>query len=211
MITQRAKQKMSIFNEYWNNTIQSSLTLRKYFSFKLLLISSLLAISNGISSQDIVQLHPVVGDTISNSEKVAFYLFPEIKDSCFVEGVIFYQDSTFKVSITEMQKPEYMLAIDSTLLGKYAQNIEKLIHYYSSLEVSDSVDQKLLLSTNSLSNRKAPEYRLNEEERKQLVKESRRYLRKKDKAEDMGIWGVDQELYIKGASNSNILKGKIRF
>jgi len=175
------------------------------------LIILLLALCNGLHAQHAFQLHPVVGDTISNSEKVAFYLFPEITDTCFVEGLIFYQDSAYTVRISEKYKGAYELAMDSTQLQAYKQNIEKLIHYYSSLQVSDSIAEKQALLSNGLSTNKAPEYRLNAEERKQLVKESRRYLRKKDKAEDLGIWGPDQELYIKGASNSNIFKGKIRF
>ncbi len=211
MTIKRIRKEISFFNGCWKNIIRLSLSVREHLSFKLFLFTSLLLVSNGVSSQEIVQLHPVVGDTISKSEKVAFYLFPEIKDTCFIEGVIFYQDSAFKVSIIEKYKGSYDLAIDSTLLHDYKQNIEKLIHYYSSLEVSDSLDRRSLLLTNSISNQKAPDCSLNEEETKQLVKESRRYLRKKDKAEDLGLWGIDKEHYIQGASNSNFLKGKIKF
>ncbi|MCU4176578.1 hypothetical protein [Carboxylicivirga sp. N1Y90] len=180
-------------------------------TIKLGLFVILLTLSKGISAQSIVQLHPVVGDTISNSEKVAFYLFPEITDTCFVRGVILHQDSAFKVSIVEKHKATYDLAIDSTMLQRYQQNIEKLTVYYSQLQMTDSLGQKQALLSDDLSTKKGPEYRLNEEERKQLLRESKRYLRKKDKAEDLGIHGPDQDIYIQGASHSNIFKGKIRF
>jgi len=180
-------------------------------TIKLGLFVILLTLSMGINAQSTVQLHPVVGDTISNSEKVAFYLFPEITDTCFVQGVILHQDSAFKVSIVEKHKAAYDLAIDSTMLQRYQQNIEKLTVYYSQLQMTDSLGQKQALLSDNLSTKKGPEYRLNDEERKQLLRESRRYLRKKDKAEDLGIYGPDQDIYIQGASHSNIFKGKIRF
>lgn len=211
MKIKKTGKEMSFFNLYWKNSILLSLPIRESLILKLSLFISLLCVSNGVNSQNTVQLHPVVGDTISNSEKVAFYLFPEIKDSCFIEGVIFYQDSAYKVNIIEKYKSVYELAIDSTLLHQYKQNIEKLTHYYSNLEVSDSLDLNHLLLTSSSPNQNAPEYRLNEEERKQLVKEARRYLRKEDKAEDLGIHGVDRDLYIQQASHSNIFKAKIKF
>lgn len=211
MIKKQKGNEMCFFNRYWKNCIKVSLPIGERTIFKLVVFISLLTLSNGISSQQIVQLHPVVGDTISYSEKVAFYLFPEITDSCFIEGLIFYEDSVFKVNVIEKYKESYELAIDSIMLNRYQQNIEKLIDYYSRLEVSDSLRKKQLLLSNGLTVQKGPEYRLNEEERNQLVQESRRYLRKKDKAEDLGIWGPDQEIYIQGASHSNIFKGKIKF
>ena len=211
MIVKTIGKEVSFFNGYWKNTLRLSIPIRESLVLKLPLFILLLVVSNGISSQNTVQLHPVVGDTISNSEKVAFYLFPEIEDSCFIEGVIFCQDSSFKVSVIEKHISGYELVIDSTLLNEYKQNIEKLIHYYSRIEVSDSINIKQSLLTNSLSNQNGPEFRLNEEDKNQLVKESRRYLRKKDKAEDLGLWGKDKDLYIQGASNSNIFKGKIKF
>lgn len=184
---------------------------RKHLFLKLSLFVSLLCVSNSANSQKLVQLHPLIGDTISYTEKVAFYLFPEISDSCYVQGVICYQDSALKVNIIEKYKGAYDLSIDSTILNQYKQNIEKLILYYSNLNVSDTLNQNQILLSTTTANQKAPEYRMTEEERKQLVKESKRYLRKEDKAEDLGIHGVDRELYIQQASHSNIFKAKIKF
>ncbi len=211
MVLEIIIKEMSFFNKYSRTLANVFLPVEAKAIIKFSL--SILLLSNCINdfSQNTVQLHPVVGDTISYSEKVAFYLFPEINDSSFIEGIVFFQDSAFKVKITEKYKDSYILSLDSTLLKKYNNNIEKLIHYYSTLEVADSVEQKQLLLSNTSTIQLSPEFILNEEERKQLVKESRRYLRKKDKAEDLGLWGVDKDNYIKGASNSNIFKAKIRF
>ena len=161
-------------------------------------------------SQQLVQLHAMVGDTIDNTEKVAFYLFPEINDSSFVEAVIFYRDSVFQVQIAEKGKEKYMFTADSILLQDYHNNIEKLALYYARLAEQNTEDNKNMVVSQAKVPT-GPEIKLNEEDRKKLVKEARRYWRKKDKAEDLGLWGVDKENYIKAASHTNIFKGKVRF
>jgi len=207
----KIREEVRLVNRF---TITKSITyssIGRNIAVKLSLILSFLFITNTAFSQEIVQLHPVVGDTIGNSEKIAFYLFPEIADSSFIQGVIFFQHSTFKVNILEENKPDYTIDVDSTMLVEYNQNIEKLIQYYSKLQESDSLNQKQQLLSNSSAIQMSPECKLNAEERKKLITESRRYLRKKDRAEDLGLWGKEKEDYIKSSSNTNIFKGRIRF
>lgn len=82
--------------------------------------------------------------------------------------------------------------------------------YYSKLAEEDSTNQKDLLLVDSSDNL-SPEFKLNAEQRKKLVKDARRYWRKNDKAEDIGLWGVDKANYIKTSSHSNIFKAKVKF
>ncbi len=63
--------------------------MRKLVFIALMFISFI-----NLSSQNIVQLHPMVGDTINSTEKMVFYLFSEIKDGDFFQGIIYYRDST---------------------------------------------------------------------------------------------------------------------
>lgn len=170
----------------------------------------LFVLAVGGFAQELVQLHPIVGDTIDVTEKKVFYLFPEISDSSFVQGIIYSQDSTYKISITEKGKSNYMLHADSVILNEYSRNIEKLALYYSQLAEVDSSNQKSL-STSNFSKQLNPEFNLDAEERAKLVKDSRRYARKKDRAEDLGLWGIDKENYINSSSHSNIFKAKVRF
>lgn len=153
MINGKIEKETSFVNRYSKNL---AMLVGVRALLKLSIFIFFISFSIEVFSQSIVQLHPLVGDTISNSEKVAFYLFPEITDSCFIEGLIFFQDSAFKVNITEKYKDSHIVAIDSTLLKEYNLHIEKLISYYSKLEEPDSIEQQLLLS-NALPIQTSPE------------------------------------------------------
>ena len=176
----------------------------------LTLLTIWISVVTGVLSQDLLQLHPVVGDTIDSAEKMAFYLFPEIKDTAFIQGVIYAADSSLYVNITEKNKAIYKLDINLSFLKEYRKNIEKLAMYYAKMAEVDSTRNLAISDPNSVEN-KSPEFKLNAEERKKLVKDSRRYWRKKDKAEDLGLWGVDKDNYIESSSHTNIFKAKVRF
>ncbi|WP_075591539.1 hypothetical protein [Labilibacter marinus] len=177
---------------------------------KVTLVALIAILMSSVNAQKLVQLHPMVGDTIDATEKMVFYLFPEITDSIFEQGIIYRQNSDYNVNIKLVGQETYKVGIDSTVLNEYQQNIEKLAMYYSNLAEPDTTNLSDLNSVR-LSAKLNPEFNLTAEQRKKLVKDSRRYWRKKDKAEDIGLWGVDKENYIKSSSHTNIFKGKVRF
>ncbi|MGQ1785753.1 hypothetical protein [Saccharicrinis sp. GN24d3] len=157
-------------------------------------------------SQQLMQLHPIAGDTIDQTEKRLFYLFPEIPDSSYLQGVIFGDADKVTLSVSKISGEVYVSQLDSLSIADYQQNIEKLLVYYSLLDEKENED----LAINNDSIGLSPTIEITAEMRRQIGKDARRYLRKKDRAEDYGLWGKDKEDFIKGAANVNFFKARIR-
>lgn len=177
-----------------------------------IVILSLLTITctlSVFSQKTIVILYPLIGDTIEQSEKQTFLLFPELKDSLFEYGQIFFEDGKYTL-YTFSKSGNKQMEVDSLKLQQYYINIEKLIAYHSYLENSDSLKTVPLVIVNQKDTCALEmdiEY-LSPKLRKRLSKDSNRYQELKSKADEMGFWGINKDNYIHTSGYFEIMISK---
>jgi hypothetical protein len=179
--------------------------MKKIFLAILLCITCDLA----FSQDGIVVLHPAIGDTIFQNEKVDFLLFPEIADSTFQFGQILKMDGAYYL-LYAAEEEFQSIELDTLDIHKYHTNICKLSAYFNSKEFEnyDNLEENFRLNQAeiipSIHNIRV----VTPEMLEALPKEVRRYQHLKFSAEDMGLWGDAKEDYIKKGSYIEIYSSK---
>jgi hypothetical protein len=103
---------------------------------------------NTFSQDDILILHPCIGDTIDNIEKNKYLLFPEINDTLFRYAFIKHIGNEYLLYANlKNSNHEFVKQLDSLEIQLYAINIAKLNEYYSSLQntQNDSLELERLM------------------------------------------------------------------
>lgn len=150
----------------------------------ILFITLILSLS-GFSQEQLFVLHPVVGDTINQTEKMDYLLFPDIDHSDFKYGYIaqltdgyFIHSFTWNDSVITRQ-------LDPTEMKQYRDNIDKLSAYFSNKAKQDSVKnaQKLTLDLNSTSPQQFNGKIVGTDDEERIMDQVRQTNRLKDDAE----------------------------
>ncbi len=151
----------------------------------------------GFAQENIISLHPVVGDTINIKEKKDFLLFPDIPDSGFSYAVIknkqgdYYVCSYYNTEYKEKQ-------IDTTTMDQYYINVEKLSAYYSNQKSEDKGLESMNIKRLDPVDKRITtgDIIISPETRKKIGYESARYRGLNNSANDMGITGQEKKDYI---------------
>lgn len=84
-------------------------------------------------------LHPLVGDTIDQSEKKKYYLFSEIADSVYQSGFIYQEKDKKFLDVVLADKSSYTFSVNDSLLEQYFLRIKKLNAFYLERAKHDSL------------------------------------------------------------------------
>ncbi|MCU4176634.1 hypothetical protein [Carboxylicivirga sp. N1Y90] len=154
----------------------------------LLLLAFVLPMS--ILAQEKVEIHPLLGDSITYEEAYKYYLFRDIGKLDFdyaqvykksdVYSLHFYGDSAFSIPMDSMQ------------LKQYVANVE-LINQY---ELSASQTNDINVKSDSLIVKSIDLHLMNDEQKKKMIKDARLYQMKKLNADEQGLHGTQREDYI---------------
>ncbi len=155
-----------------------------------------LSFSLALCAQKIIQLHPIIGDTISQNEKILFLLFPDIPDSSFQFGTLKQNvDSAFFLD-EFVSNQHYKKELTINEINKYKENIDKLLTYYASF--NDTTKSNEQIDLNKPFHLKKPiGISITSDQLEKMKKEATRYNALKLEAEEKGLWGTEKDNYIK--------------
>lgn len=159
-----------------------------------------LAISLSVFSQDeLIVLHPVVGDTIDRQEQRNFVLFSDLLDQDFTTATIHFNNVKYVMHINSVSGLK-LVDIKEEDIVENSKHVDKLVKYFEFLvEKKDSLD--IDLKTASSWPKFQPEI-LNDAQRRKLAIEARAYLSLNQDADRRGLLGIDRENYIEVNSKS---------
>ncbi len=150
------------------------------------------------AQEQLVQLHAVVGDTVTQNEINLYFLFPELPDSGFVFSVLHRLDNATYELVAVYENDTLFADIDSLLVAKFHQNIDKLNAFYVRNEQNPGSLLNLPDVGDSLKNMKQFDDRfLTPELRVKMAKDGRRYQFLSDAADRQGLQGQPKQDFIK--------------
>lgn len=152
------------------------------------LIVFLIAVLVGFHSyaqSNIYVLHPLVGDTIDNNEKLNYLLFKNINDSDFRYGVITHTNEAYLLKVCSADNSVSIFQIDSTELKQYAEKLDKVAAYYANEGKKDSIknNPKLKEDENDPQLKNLNSTLINQQSKNRILKEARTQTRMKEDAE----------------------------
>lgn len=104
------------------------------------LILIIVALGVHCYSQDkLFVMHPLVGDTIDKTEKLNYFLFPQIVDSVFRYCTITHSGTNYIANVTTMHDAITTHLIDSAEMAQDIVRLNKLMEYHASQGKRDSV------------------------------------------------------------------------
>ncbi len=158
---------------------------------KVYLLLSVLLFSDLSFSQQVISLHPYVGDTITSREAFDFYLFQDSTIGKYDYAIVSMENKDrYRVRFYGDKVSE--IIIDSSQVALYAQNIEKVYQYLNRNKDEKDIDvepDSFLIESVEL-NLMTPEYK------KKMVREARVYNMKKLRADEKCLYGGEREDYI---------------
>ncbi len=156
----------------------------------------LLSFSLTFFAQENIQLHPVIGDTISQNEKILFLLFPDIPDSSFQYATLQHKTDSIFILDEYVSNQHNKKELCFNELNYYKENIDKLLTYYASLNNASHPNEQI--NSNTPLHYKTPIYiSLTSDQLEKMTKEAKRYNALKLEAEEKGLWGTERDNYIK--------------
>jgi len=160
---------------------------------KVYLLVITLFLSGPGFSQHIISLHPVIGDTITQSEAFDFYLFQDSAIGKFDYALI-YKENNDRYRVMFYGDSISELIIDSLQVDEYAQNIEKLNQYLMS---KNNGNRDLVVKQpDSLLIQSVDLNLMTPEKKKKMVKDARAYTLKKLMADEKCLIGSEREDFI---------------
>lgn len=150
------------------------------------------------SQSKIIQLHPILGDTIDLVEKRDYFLFPEVKDATYVYGILERKDSIVRF-VSYQFSDTISVNVNQQKISEYQRNIDKLYAYYKNQSVSDSLKIK---STGFMESKTAPgqklvnPVKLSEAGKKLIGEESKRLIRLKNEAAKRRLIGEEKQVFM---------------
>lgn len=171
---------------------------------KTIVVALLLLSSAALSQNTVFRLHPVVGDTIDQTEKSAYLLFSQLVDSSFKEGWIGQTGTSFVLHAC-LTSGTVTLPLDTATLAEYKSHVEKLSAYYASLAESSTDDaaRSLAVKDPSSSGEKRG-YQLTDEMWNKIKKDANRHAQLSHSADIQGLTGRAKEDYINTAGQIDI-------
>jgi len=180
-------------------TIKSN-TMHKLIAFLFLIAN--IAVTH--AQNQVVKMHAVVGDTVTQNEKRLYYLFPELPDSGFVYSVLHRLDNAYEL-VAVYENDTLFADIDSIQVAEFHQTIDKLNAFYSRNEQKPDGLSNLPGIGDSLKNVKQFDDRfLTPEVRMKMAKDGRRYQFLSDAADRQGLQGQQKQDFIKTNSYGEI-------
>jgi hypothetical protein len=139
------------------------------------------------SQDNLFVLHPLVGDTISQAEKIEFVLFPEINNEDFLSGTLTYSAEGYFLHYQTPGNAITTKQISDLDINQYRINLGKLDEYYSNLSKNDSTKSKVksLVEIKSEQEGKLNKDLINDETKNKIVKEAIMDARMKEDAEQL--------------------------
>lgn len=162
---------------------------------KLFLLSAALILGSflGWSQPELVRLHPVVGDTVDQSEKIAYLLFSEFPDSVFRAGWLERAGEGYNLHVVALTDTT-CLRLDTLQFAQYRMHVEKLSVWYASKEGNtEPVDQPSMIVSEK---REKLSYKLSSEVLARIRKEASHYSALSHQADMQGLTGRAREDYI---------------
>lgn len=155
------------------------------------------------TQEQLIVLHPSVGDTIDRNERNDFLLFPEITIPDFESATIHSKTDKFYLHVSSKSGLD-IIEIDSTTIKQSREHIEKLLKYFAYLVKKEtSLDEDVKLREN------VPKFQgdiLTAQQRETIAIEARKYFNVNQDAESLGLWGLEKENYIKVNSHSCLVE-----
>lgn len=134
---------------------------------KIRLFVIALLISVGSKAQiAIYPLHPSIGDTLSQIEKLDYSLFPDIPNQTYDFGFITFEENNYVLNVLQKDKDSTKIILTQSMVVEAQQNIEKVNQYYRLKATLDSTKR----SSGPTLEKKAPilfNESMNDEMRKQ--------------------------------------------
>ena len=142
------------------------------------------------SQNQLINIHPLVGDTISHEEAYTYYMFQNYDVKIFDYAMLYEVNNGYKVFFYGEQVQE--ASIDSLTLNEYHENIEKIYQYM--LKNDESKDNITLQDTILIEsvNLKL----MTPEQKDKMVKDARVYTMKMLNANEQGLMGPERDDYI---------------
>lgn len=170
---------------------------------KIILLLFVVFFKNTAFSQSkIIQLHPVLGDSIDLVEKRDYLLFPEIQDSTYIYGLLKMKDSLFRF-VSYHKSDSISMIVNQKMITEYQRNIAKLHAYYKNQLEPDSLNvlnKGLLISKTALNQKPANQVKLSKEGKKSIGDEANRLIRLKIEANKRRIIGEKKREFITNGS-----------
>jgi len=158
---------------------------------------------SAFAQEQLIVLHPAVGDTIDRNERNDFLLFPEITNPDFKSATIHLKADEFYLHVLSKSGFD-IINIDSIAIKQSREHVEKLLKYFAYLckKENSLIDEGRLVENQLKFGREI----LTPEQRKTIAIEARKYFDLNQDAESMGLWGVEKENYIKVNSHSCLVE-----
>jgi len=149
------------------------------------LLFGLFIVFSSYSQNNLFVLHPLVGDTISKTEKIKFLLFPEIDNQNFLNGTITHSEEGYFLHYQTSGNKIDTKQISDSEISQYQVNLGKLDEYYSNLGKNDSIKGKAksVMEIEGEKDGKINKSLINDETKNRISQEAIRDARMKEDAE----------------------------
>ncbi len=149
------------------------------------LLIGLFVVFTCYSQNNLFVLHPLVGDTISQAEKIKFVLFPEISNEDFFNGTLTHSAEGYFLHYQTKGNAITMKQISDSDINQYQINLGKLDEYYSNLNKNDStkIKVKSVVEIKGDQEGKLNKELINDETKNRISQEAIRDTRMKEDAE----------------------------
>ncbi|MDE5420867.1 hypothetical protein L3073_01455 [Ancylomarina sp. DW003] len=158
-------------------------------------------------SQDkLVVLHHIVGDTIDIQEQRDFILFSDILDQEFNSATIHFHNSKYLMHVNSDSGLKTVELTEKDI-EENREHVDKLVKYFKSL-----VERNDSLWIEERTSETWPKYQakiLTDDQRRTIAKDAIKYFDLNQDAEDLGLWGLEKENYIKVNSKSCLIQSVI--
>lgn len=116
-------------------------TIWMNLKIKLLLIAiSVLGYAKAQTA--VYPLHPSIGDTLSQVEKLDYSLFPEISNQTFDFAFITFEKGNYVLNVHEKDSVNQEVILTQAMVVEAQQNIQKINQYYRLKATLDSSKQQ---------------------------------------------------------------------
>lgn len=177
------------------NLDKTDSTTQKFNRMKqtITLLSFLFCLTSIYAQDSLVILHPVIGDTISLSEKTDYLLFSEVKDNDFNYGILHYGNSKFRLHVYKNEQVS-IVEIDSNAIKQYCMNV-KILDSYNKQQPTKN-EESVMRSGATNANRKLNTNYMTPEMKKKLLYDTQRHVDLRNEAEGKGLRGLNKDKYI---------------
>jgi hypothetical protein len=163
---------------------------------KLYFIGLILTLGNlGFSQDQVVAIHPVIGDSIDIKEKRDYLLFPAVANDHFILAQIHCRNESYFLH-AYFTSDTVVTPVDTADLTQYYSNIEKLHAYYSNLQKIGPANMGDTIALEKGLDKLNSNDLLTPEQRKKIGHDGRKHQMLNKSADDRGLKGQDKADYL---------------